>query len=387
MNTEEKLARLLDYQDPNGKRLIYKPEEGGKVYIEIDEQVKCIGTILIGKNNILYTKFDDEKNIFRKTNSWSINQTLLTYVDIIHIETRLVDYRITKERALEFGQYFHFQDTTELKVYVPLEYWETRKKGLKDLYPEEFKFRNYVGDSWYPVLKDTLHSPMMDQIRGYLKQRRKEVQVYPDSDRVFRAFQKTSFEHTKVVILGQDPYYDGSASGLAFGYLEGSKKKHSKSLDLIFQEIENDEYNGLKLERDYSLEDWAKQGVLLLNTALTVEKNKALSHAKTATSGGIGWERFTKIVIWKLIQNERPKVFLLWGAKAKEHIKDVLDKCSADKVSQHLFLYSPHPASDLYKQGHLGNFTADYPNTFLGCKHFSRANRFLSEHNRKQIKW
>jgi uracil-DNA glycosylase len=387
---KEKLQTLLNYVDRNGKKLSYKPEEGGKIYLDIDNSTRCLGHILIGKESILYTKFEDESNIFRKTNAWSINHTVLVNVDHIHYETRTHDYQITKERALEFGEFMHFQDTTELKVYVPLKYWEKRHKGLQSVYPKEFKHRNAVGDSWYEILKDTMNSDLITNISKFLKQRRTEAVVYPDGDRVFRAFKLCTFEHTKVVILGQDPYHDGTADGLAFSYLHGVKKKHDKSLDLIYIEVERSIYNGLHLDHDYCLEHWARQGVLLLNTCLTVEKGRALSHAATDSSKGIGWERFTKIALYKLLLDiENPKVIMLWGNKAQAHYEEVMQVWNKNMIFQHphLILKARHPAYDLRVKNTIGHIDPNYPETFSGCNHFKQANEFLKQNSRKEIKW
>lgn len=378
---EEKLEALLNATDKQGKKLIYKPEEGGKVYLDIDGSVRCLGIVLIGMNNILYTKFDDESNMFRATNAWSINFLIASNVDVIHYETRTHDYQITKQRAMEFGKVMHFSGSTELKLYVPLKYWEARHRGIRELNPKEYKWRALVGDSWYSKLVNTWKSDMVVAISKFVKEARRVREVYPESTRVFRALKLSTFEHTKVIILGQDPYHDGSADGLAFSYFEGSKKVRAKSLDVIFKEVERDCYDGMYIPYSYDLTHWARQGVLLLNTILTVEKGKPLSHAN------IGWERLTKIIIYELIKDPEPKVFLIWGKQAREHIDAVLSKFTSDIAGVHLYLKAPHPAADLYKRDQFGNTAPDYPSTFAGCSHFSEANKFLRTNNRKPITW
>lgn len=383
---ETKLEQLLNKTDPHGKRLTYKPDDGGRIYLNIDGHDRCLGTVLAGKNNILYHKYEDEGNIFRKTNAWSINHTVLSGVDLVVFETRTHTYTITSIRALEFGEFLHFKDTTELKVYVPLKYWEKRHQGCKDIYPEEFIWRNRIGDSWFEVLKEALLSPMMKQIQAKVKQDRTYDEVYPAKDKVFRAYKLSVFNHTKVIIVGQDPYYDGSANGLAFGYLsldEGNKKKPQKSLDIIYKEVERDIHEGLQLDHDWSLERWAEQGVLLLNTCLTVLKGRANSHAN------IGWERFTNITMYKLMEEETPKVFIAWGTPAKnsvEKVKEVWLKRNFIPFP-HLILTGRHPAYDLRNKDQFGEITPDYPETFSGGKYFSRANEFLKKFGRKEIKW
>jgi uracil-DNA glycosylase len=385
---KEKLKTLLNTTDRNGKQLLYKPDDGGRIYLDVDGTLKCLGAILLGQNNILYHKYEEESQIFRKTNAWSVNHTVLSVVDLVVYESTSFDYSITRERALEFGEYFHFQDTTELKVYVPLKYWEKRHKGCKDIYPEHFLWRNRVGDSWFEALQKTLLSDLMKDISKAVKQDRQAIgeTVYPAPDRVFRAFKLCTFEHTKVVIVGQDPYHDGSANGLAFGYLqleEGNKKQMEKSLDIIHKEVERDVYDGLHLGYDTSLETWAKQGVLLLNACLTVLKGRPRSHSN------IGWERFTRLVLYKLLQDETPKVFILWGNDAKETFKYSMDVWTQRNFIPfpHLVLEGRHPAYDLRNKDQFGEVPLNYPESFSGGKYFSRANEFLKKFGRKEIKW
>jgi uracil-DNA glycosylase len=281
---------------------------------------------------------------------------------------------------------------------VPLKYWETRHKGLQAVYPEEFNWRNRIGDSWFTKLKAVLTSPMMKSIQQTVKADRnlgkEEIAlgirnprnvVYPESKDVFKAFKLCTFEHTKVVILGQDPYYDGSANGLAFGYKSGFNPHTQKSLDVIYKEVERDIYKGMHLNHDPSLESWAKQGVLLLNTVLTVLKGRPKSHAN------IGWERFSKIVLMELMQDiENPKVFITWGSDARETYETVEEVYRKKQFVSHphLHLHAFHPAFDLRKkEGAFGEITPDYPRTFLGNSHFSKTNEFLKKFGRKEIKW
>lgn len=381
---KERLNTLLNKTDTDGRRLIYDAEDNGKLYLTDGDSRKCLGHILCDNGYILYTKFEDESQIFRKTNAWSINRLIVNRVDVIHYETRTYDYEITRERALEFGEHLHFADSTELKLYVPLIYWEKRHKGLGGINPLEVNRRNAIGDSWYEKLKPTIDSPLIEGISKFLKERRKTVVVYPSGDRVFRAFKLCTYEHTKVVILGQDPYIDGSASGLAFGYLDGCKKAVQKSLDIIYAEVEDDMYSGFHLDHDFTLEKWAKQGVLLLNSVLTVDKGKTGSH-KTI----LGWERFTKIVLYTLMEDiTHPKVFMIWGNDAKDTVQAVLKVVdSKGIVMPHKFLWAKHPASDLYSKDQFGVVHPNYPNTYRGSRHFSQANEFLKSHKRKEIEW
>lgn len=338
--------------------------------------------MLEGKYNLLYHKFEDERNIFRASNAWSINLAVLDEVDVIVYETLNNFYWTTKTRALEFGNVQNYQN--EKKLYLPLVYWQSRKQRISDV---EERRRALLGDSWYDVLAPVINSDYMSKIGNYLRERRTKTIVYPAERDVFRALQATHFKQIKVVILGQDPYHDGSANGLAFGFklkwVETQKgvttKPLPKSLDVIFKEVERDCYNGLYLNSDPTLQSWADQGVLLLNTVLTVERGVPKSHAN------IGWQRFTKIVLWELLKDISPKVYMLWGNDAQSLFQEVWEKVNptTEQVSNALVLKAKHPAADLY--GEVSK--ADFPNTFAGNGHFSQANKFLKIHKRQQIKW
>ena len=169
---------------------------------------------------------------------------------------------------------------------------------------------------------------------------------------IFNAFKLCAYEDVKVVILGQDPYYgDGQAHGLAFSVKQGVDVP--PSLKNIYKELESD--IGFTVPSHGCLEKWARQGVFLLNTALTVRKGQPLSHR------GKGWETFTDHVISLLSAREKPMVFLLWGANARSK-KPLID------TSRHLVLEAPHPSP-------LSAFAG-----FFGCRHFSRANVFLAKY-------
>jgi len=375
----EKLDALLNLVDEQGRRLIYRPEDEGKIYLKEGDELRCLGRIIVGTKNVLYSKFEDESNIFRKTEAWSINYAILKYVDHIHYETRTHDYSISKEVALEHGQFFHFIESTEKKVYTPIKYWNKFHKGGADVLPKETRLQQLFGTSWYEKLKPALLSSYMDQLARRVYLRRQEVTVYPAQDDVFRAFKHCPFFHTKVVIVGQDPYYsDDTADGLAFSYKNGRKHgEKMKSLEVIFQEVEHNCYEGLHAGINFDLTDWAKQGVFLLNTILTVDKGYALSHMD------YGWQRFTTFVLESLFLDETPKVFMFWGKEAKA----LASELEARIPHKHLVLRGVHPAADLHNKDIYGNLVKDYPKTFLGCQHFRKANEFLVRNSRREIIW
>ena len=183
--------------------------------------------------------------------------------------------------------------------------------------------------------------------------------IYPPKQEIFRALNLCDFDDVKVVILGQDPYHGkGQAHGLCFSVKKGVTPP--PSLQNIFQELKNDV--GCNIPSHGELTKWAKQGVLLLNTVLTVRGGQANSHANH------GWEQLTDAIIQKLNEREEPIVFLLWGRNAKNKMALITNPA-------HLILSCAHPSP----------FSADYG--FFGCRHFSKTNDFLKQHGQTPIDW
>jgi uracil-DNA glycosylase len=216
-----------------------------------------------------------------------------------------------------------------------------------------------IADSWKGKLEHEFENDYFVQLIHFVKNEYKTQAVYPPGKEIFRAFDCCSFEDVKVVIIGQDPYHGaGQANGLCFSVRDGVRQP--PSLQNIFKEIRADLGKPIPISGD--LERWARQGVLLLNATLTVRASSPGSHQNK------GWESFTDSVI-KIISDEKSNVvFLLWGAYA--HKKgEVIDR------SKHLVLMSAHPSP----------FSAD--RGFFGCKHFSKANEYLSSKGLKEIDW
>ena len=187
-----------------------------------------------------------------------------------------------------------------------------------------------------------------------------DIQVFPSKELVFNAFGKCSFEATKVIILGQDPYPTiGHANGLCFS-VDPSLKKYPKSLINIFKELLEDVQ--VARHTNGNLESWAEQGVLLLNSALTVEEGIPGSH------GHFGWELFTDAVIEMLSSNKEHLVFILWGAHAQS-------KARLIDGTKHLILTAPHPSPLAAYRG------------FFGSKPFSKTNHYLNRHGLTEIQW
>ena len=215
-------------------------------------------------------------------------------------------------------------------------------------------------DSWLAILRQEFEQPYMQQLRQFLqaeKDRRKII--FPPGKQIFHAFNTTPFEQVKVVILGQDPYHGpNQAHGLCFSVVPGVSPP--PSLINIFKEIEDD--LGIPAPKHGCLQSWAEQGVLLLNSTLTVERARAGSHQ------GKGWETFTDRVIEALNEHREGLVFMLWGSYAQ-------NKGALINQQKHRVLKSPHPSP---LSAHRG---------FFGNRHFSQANEYLERQGLTPIQW
>ena len=218
----------------------------------------------------------------------------------------------------------------------------------------------YLEESWKTRLAEEFEADYMQSLSQFLREQKLQKKtIYPPGNKIFNAFQLTKFEELKVVILGQDPYHGiGQAHGLSFSVEQGIKPP--PSLKNIFKELEYD--LGLKQPEHGNLEKWAHQGVLLLNSILTVERGNPGSHAKK------GWEIFTDQVLKNITLHRKNIVFILWGQKAQ-------DKCHFIDANENLVIKSSHPSP---YSAHAG---------FLGSKPFSRANNYLQDLGIDPIDW
>lgn len=217
-----------------------------------------------------------------------------------------------------------------------------------------------LGNDWDNLLKCEFEKEYYLNIRNFLKKEYATKTIYPDMYDIFNALKYTSYKDCKVVLIGQDPYHgEGQAHGLAFSVKPGIKTP--PSLVNMYKELSTD-IPGFYIPDNGYLTKWAKQGVLLLNTSLTVVANNANSHSK------IGWEIFTDNIIKILNEREMPLVFILWGGNAKK--KEMLIT-----NPKHLILKAAHPSP-----------LSAY-NGFFGCRHFSKTNEFLIKNNMTPIDW
>lgn len=216
-----------------------------------------------------------------------------------------------------------------------------------------------LNNDWDEILADEWTKPYYLKLREFLKSEYAAKTIYPDMNDIFNALKLTSYEDTKVVIIGQDPYHgEGQAHGLCFSVKKGVTPP--PSLKNIFKELNTD--IGKPIPKDGELTEWAKQGVLLLNNVLTVREGQPASHK------GMGWEIFTDRIISELNKKQTPVVFLLWGAHAQKKAEIITNPI-------HYKLKAVHPSPLSASRG------------FFGCKHFSETNKILKKENLKEIEW
>ena len=218
-----------------------------------------------------------------------------------------------------------------------------------------------IEEGWKEALKDEFEKPYFNTLTQKVKEEyaNPNYRIFPPGGKIFAAFDECPFENTKVVIIGQDPYHGyGQANGLCFSVAPGVKMP--PSLVNIFNEVSSD--TGAPFPNDGDLSRWARQGVLLLNSSLTVRESCAASHS------GIGWEEFTDAVVDKLNKEKENLVFILWGSHA-------IKKGEKIDRNKHLVLTSPHPSP---LSAHRG---------FFGNHHFSKANDYLVQHSKTPIVW
>lgn len=217
-----------------------------------------------------------------------------------------------------------------------------------------------IANDWLPSIEGEFRKPYYKELYQFVKEEYSKHVVYPPSDDIFNALHLTPLKEVKVLILGQDPYInEHEAHGLCFSVLP-EQKKLPPSLQNIYKELHED--LGCEIPNNGYLKKWAQQGVLLLNTVLTVRAHESNSHK------GKGWEHFTDAIIRAVNEQDRPIVYMLWGSHAQQKIPMLNNP-------KHLILKAPHPSP---LSAHRG---------FFGCKHFSQANEFLEKNGLEPIDW
>ncbi len=214
--------------------------------------------------------------------------------------------------------------------------------------------------TWLELLSDQFEMPYFQRLKATLIEEKKKYTVYPPGSKIFAALDECPVDKVKAVIIGQDPYHNpGQANGLCFSVSDGIEPP--PSLVNILQELHDD--LGIPIPQSGNLENWAHQGILLLNSSLTVRAHQAASHS------GIGWQQFTDTIIERISAIKENLVFLLWGNYA------IRKKALIAKDRGHLILEAPHPSPLSAYRG------------FFGCRHFSKANAFLKSKGLEEINW
>ena len=217
-----------------------------------------------------------------------------------------------------------------------------------------------ITNDWLPAVREEFAKPYYRQLYQFVKEEYSRTVVYPPAEDIFNALHFTPLSEVKVLILGQDPYHnEHQAHGLSFSVLP-DQKEIPPSLQNIYKELQDD--LGCKIPNNGYLKKWADQGVMLLNTVLTVRAHQANSHHD------IGWEQFTDAILEAVNQEDRPIVYLLWGRPAQSKIPMLTNP-------KHLILKAPHPSPLSAYRG------------FFGCRHFSQTNAFLESHGAAPIDW
>ena len=217
-----------------------------------------------------------------------------------------------------------------------------------------------IENDWLPSVQTEFKKPYYRDLFQFVKKEYDTQVIYPPADDIFNALHLTPLSDVKVLILGQDPYHNAhQAHGLSFSVLP-EQKELPPSLQNIYQELQND--LGCDIPNNGYLKKWADQGVLLLNTVLTVRAHQANSHQ------GKGWEQFTDAIIHAVSQQDRPIVYMLWGRPAQSKIPMLTNP-------KHLILEAPHPSPLSAYRG------------FFGCRHFSQANEFLVKNGVEPVDW
>lgn len=224
---------------------------------------------------------------------------------------------------------------------------------------EIFLLINQLKNSWYSLLKEEAEKEYFKKLESFLDEEYKTHTIFPEKENIFHALNMTDFEKVKAVIIGQDPYHGwGQAHGLSFSVKRGIKIP--PSLRNIYKELHAD--TAFEIPEHGNLEKWAEEGVLLLNTVLTVREGQANSHK------GMGWEKFTDTVISLLSERVTPVVFILWGRPAQKKL-DLIDQ------SRHRTILGVHPSPLSASRG------------FFGSKPFSQTNQYLREMDKEEIDW
>lgn len=349
---------IQEYVDGHSNR--WWLSNSGTVHLKLasEEKSRKIGQVV--DNRFVVTR-NREKHLYRITESYGFSSEILKglRVEYIDLTEDTGTFRIPINIILEKGEYIFFKKQGfEKQLFLP----------IREIFPYRIVFEadlkriKLMGESWYKRLKPEFEKPYMQELAQRVSQRRLEWNVYPTKEDVFNAFKYCPFEKVKVIAMAQDPYHTADvADGLAFS--SGIGWYLPPSLQKIYQAVEKEMHLGLMLDQNPSLKYWAEQGVLLINTILTVEQGKPKSHA------GWGWEQFVKAALLELKNSGRAYVGLLWGKDA-QGFREFIENDNS------LILEAEHPV-------YAARMMRDWDNK--EC--FKKTNQFLTQRGLGAIEW
>jgi uracil-DNA glycosylase len=359
MEIKDKFQILLNQGDTRGDKISLEEKENRLLifFKQADEKrTRQVGEILVdGENEFTYYKMEDESQIFNKNNGWSVMKIIAKEVGEIIYETPLAKYSISRKDAFEQADQYGW-DPIGLgkKLFIPVRFWTVQWKDKKLQ-----KNVERMGYSWARKIGDEFDKNYMRELSQRLYQRSRVTQIYPDLKELFTAFKLTPFDQVKVCVIGDEPYQDEKATGLAYSY-PGEHTSYPKEIEHILLAVENDVYEDqLMLDPNRDLTRWAEQGVLLLNSSLSAEYNKPGLHKQ-----GDLWKQFIQRVISELDKRSSPTIFLLFGEEAWQY-EGMIDH------NKNLVIREKDPKT--YKFGE--------------SKPFSKTNEFLKDARIQQIHW
>ena len=302
MELLDKFQILFNRSDSHGNSIRYCPESS-KLYTQCQydsSRERDIGRVYYQSGEIVYEKFEDEKDIYRKTQAWSVIHAIAKQVDRIVYKSPKNSYQINRRDAYLHGELFAWDEKgLGKKVYIPLNYWD-----IESLHSGELpKLAQKLGQDWYNLFKDFLASPEFNQLGAFLYERRKSAKVFPLPEDMFSCFKMCPVHKTRVVFIGDAPERNAFSHGLSYSLKMTDINPH-KQIDELLNRLEQDIYEGFMLKRECNLSSWAYQGVLLLNESLSSEKSPMRDHKDR-------WEFFYTKVLECLFARKQSLLFVV----------------------------------------------------------------------------
>lgn len=356
MNTE-KIKLIVNRKDADGNRLAYDESTGALQMSQSNEpnRWRPIGKLIHEDDLVIYSKYEKEKDKYRKYKAWSVYYVILEICDAVRYETESFVYFINKADLFKYGAMVKDKGHGNgSKIVCPIRHWT--------VFPKNKRFKsllNQLGYEWFDELYSEFSSENMKRTSRFVKKDRSTNIVYPKSEDIFKPFKLCPYTQTKVVLLDFAPLNDGSANGLAFS--QDEVLNPHESTKALLDWIEEDVYDGFNLNRNSDLTTLAQSGTLLLNSCFTCNNWGRTVHKDA------GWEEFNKVVMKRLITDKlhTPVCFILLGSKIIDTYKDFLEPLV--KNSKHLLLTGNYP-------GIREESIEDDPKIFSKCLEFLKSN-------------